>query len=130
VSLARNDSASRVDGWSDLARRVETLREKLSGRSFVGCKTYQIAAELGFYLPDHPQVVILQDRIINHQYRFWNRPEDHVGQDALLVVGESWEVNEMMHRFDKVEPLEDFPVLRNGVEVQRFHFFRGINFKG
>ena len=129
-SLSRLDSTSRVDGWKELAGHVETLRLNLPDKSFVGCKPYQIAAELGFYLPDHPQVLILQDRIINHQYRFWNRPEDHVGQDALLVVGESWEVNEMMHRFDKVEPLEDFPVLRNGVEVQRFHFFRGINFKG
>jgi 4-amino-4-deoxy-L-arabinose transferase-like glycosyltransferase len=130
ISVARIDSTSRVDGWNELARHVETLRRNLPGQSFVGCRTYQIAAELGFYLPDHPQVVILQDRIINHQYRFWNRPEDRVGQDAILVVGEVWEVNEMIHRFDKVEPLEDFPFFRNGIEVQRFHFFRGVNFRG
>jgi hypothetical protein len=129
-SLAGFDSTSRVEGWSGLARSVETLRLKLPGNSFVGCRTYQIAAELGFYLPDHPQVLILQDRIINHQYRFWNHPEVHIGQDAVLVVGQGWEIDEMMHRFDKVEPLEDFPVFRNGIEVQRFHFFHGINFKG
>jgi hypothetical protein len=106
------------------------LRKELPGKSFVGCRTYQIAAELGFYLPDQPQVLILQDRIINHQYRFWNRPEDYVGQNAILVVGQGWEIDEMMHRFDKVDPLEDFPVFRNGIEAQRFRFFRGINFKG
>ena len=129
-TLARLDSTSRVIGWADLARHVEMLRQSLPGDSFVGCRTYQIAAELGFYLPDHPEVLILQDRIINHQYRFWNHPEAHIGQDAILVVGEVWEVDEMMHRFDKVEPLEDFPVFRYGVEMQRFHFFRGISFKG
>jgi len=96
----------------------------------VGCRTYQIAAELGFYLPDHPQALILQDRTINHQYRFWNHSEDFIGQNALLVVGQSWEIDEMRRRFEKVEPLEDFPVFRNGIVVQRFGFFRGINFKG
>lgn len=129
-SLARFDSTTRVDGWRDLARQVETLRRNLPGKSFVGSRTYQIASELGFYLPDRPQVLILQDRIINHEYRFWNRPEDHVGQDAILVVGQSSEINEMIHRFDQVEPLKKFSIIRNGIELQNFQLFRGINFKG
>jgi 4-amino-4-deoxy-L-arabinose transferase-like glycosyltransferase len=124
------DSASRVDGWKDLARQVETLRTHLPGKSFVGCRTYQIAAELGFYLPGHPQALILQDRMINNQYRFWNDPEDHVGQDALLVAGHRREIDEMRPRFDRVEALEDLPIIRNGIEVERFHLFRGISFKG
>jgi len=129
-SLARVDSTARVDGWRDLARQVDTFRRNLPGQSFVGCKAYQIAAELGFYLSDHPQVLILQDRTINHQYRFWNRPADHIGQDAILIAEQDSEINEMIHRFDKVEPLGDVPLIRNGVEVQSFHIYRGSNFKG
>ncbi|MBI3596919.1 MAG: hypothetical protein HY203_07185 [Nitrospirae bacterium] len=66
----------------------------------------------------------------SHQPCFWNHPEGYVGQNAILVVGQGWEIDEMMHRFDKVEPLEDFPVFRNGIDVQRYRLFRGINFKG
>jgi len=124
------DSAARVDGWKNLARHVEMFRVQLPGNSFVGCRTYQIASELGFYLPDQPQVVILQDRIINNQYRFWNAPEDHIGQDAILVSGHGWEINEMRPRFDRVVNLGDLPIIRNGIEVDRFHLFRGISFKG
>jgi 4-amino-4-deoxy-L-arabinose transferase-like glycosyltransferase len=124
------DGAARVDGWKDLARQVETFRTHLQGKSFVASRTYQIAAELGFYLPGQPQVVILQDSIINNQYRFWNDPEDYIGQDAILVSGHGWEINEMRPRFGKVVNLEELPIIRNGIEVERFQLFRGISFKG
>jgi 4-amino-4-deoxy-L-arabinose transferase-like glycosyltransferase len=129
-SRAGLDSASRVDGWRNLARQVDTLRMELPGKSFVGTKTYQMAAELGFYLPGQPRTLIIQDQVINNEYRFWNHPEGHVGQNAILVVEQDREIGEMMHRFDKVEFIEDLPVFRNGIEVQRYHLFRGISFKG
>lgn len=129
-SRASLDSASRVDGWRNLSRQVETSRKELAGKSFVGCRTYQIAAELGFYLPGQPHVLIVQNKIINNQYRFWNHSKGYVGQNAILIVGQGGEIDEMRERFDKVEPLEDFPIFRNGIEVQRYHLFRGMNFKG
>jgi len=90
--LSKADVPARMDGWRELAQRVDRERASLGPRAFAAARTYQNAAELGFYLHDRPRVLIVQDSVINHQYRFWNDPAAHLGQDAILVAGQSWEL--------------------------------------
>jgi 4-amino-4-deoxy-L-arabinose transferase-like glycosyltransferase len=123
------DSASRVDGWRGLAGAVEGIKAGLKGGSFVGCRTYQNAAELAFYLPGQARPLILQDGPINHQYRFWNRPEALEGKDAVLVVGQLWEIDEMRGHFRSVEEAGFYEVKRNGIVTQTFQLFIGKGFK-
>lgn len=130
ASRPQLDSASRVDGWRELASAVQSRRAALPAGSFVGCRTYQLAAELAFYLPDQPHPVILQKGPINHQYRFWNDPAAVRGRDAVLVVGQDWEANEMREAFTRLEEAGVFEHQRNGIVTQRVRILVGRGFRG
>ena len=123
------DSAARVDGWRGLAEAVQSRRAGLKPDAFVGCRTYQNAAELAFYLTGQPRPLIIQNGQINHQYRFWNQPLEVKGKDAVLVVGQDWEVDEMRQRFKKVEDAGYHHVVRRGIVTQDFHIFIGRDFR-
>ena len=129
-SAARLDRSYLLQGWSSLAAQVEADRAALGPRAFVGCRTYQNAAELAFYLPGQPRPVILQKGVINHQYRFWNRPQDDLGRDAVLVVGQDWEVDEMRQMFKNVKELPPCETGRHGVVLRRTRLFVGRDFLG
>jgi hypothetical protein len=130
ASQARLDTASRVDGWRELAAAVQARRAALPAGAFVGCRTYQLAAELAFYLPDQPHPLIIQKGPINHQYRFWNDPAAVRGRDAVLVVGQDWEVNEMREAFGKLEEAGVFEHLRHGLVTQRVRILIGRGYRG
>jgi undecaprenyl-diphosphatase len=126
----RLDGSFRLQGWRELAGRVAQERAALGPRAFVGCRTYQNAAELGFYLPDHAQPLIVQKGRINHQYRFWNQPQAFQGRDAVLVLGQPWELNEMREMFQRIEERPEHLALRRGVVMRRTLIYVGRNFKG
>jgi 4-amino-4-deoxy-L-arabinose transferase-like glycosyltransferase len=122
---ARLDSAARVDGWRELGRRVGAEQAALGPQSFVAVRTYQNAAELAFYTPGQASPLILQDGVINHQYRFWNRPALYAGRDAVLAVGQAWELDEMHRHFKSVKPLPDEVFYRRGLEARRTRLYAG-----
>jgi 4-amino-4-deoxy-L-arabinose transferase-like glycosyltransferase len=126
----RADATFRLQGWRELAQQVETERAALGPQAFVGCRTYQNAAELAFYLPGHPRPLILQKGQINHQYRFWNHPQDYLGRDAVLVIGQNWELNEMREMFQSLEERPAHEAWRRGVLMRRSQIYVGRGFKG
>ena len=128
--LAEKDATYRLQGWRELAAEVAQDRAALGPRAFVGCRTYQNAAELAFYLPGQERPLILQTGQINHQYRFWNDPAPHLGRDAVLVVGQAWELDEMQGMFEKIEPLPGVSTGRRGLILRRTQLFAGRGFKG
>ncbi len=128
--FARADAPARLSGWRALAQRVESERLSLGPQTMVAAHSYQNAAELGFYLPQHERVLIVQEGQPNHQYRFWNHPELQIGRNAILVIGQTWELGEMAVRFARWEPLPDHVWSRNGIEVRRTMLVRAFNFKG
>jgi hypothetical protein len=45
-----------------------------------------LASELGFYLPDHPQVYRFEESgQVTSQYEVWSGPEQYVGKNAFIV---------------------------------------------
>jgi 4-amino-4-deoxy-L-arabinose transferase-like glycosyltransferase len=127
---ARLDSTLRLDGWRELAQRVESERAALGPTAFVGARTYQNAAELAFYRPGQERTLILQKGEINHQYRFWNDTTPYLGRDAVLVVGQAWEVDEMRAMFRTLTPLPDHVFLRGGREARRTQLYIGRHYLG
>lgn len=126
---ARAESLARVDGWKELAARVDRERAALGPGAFIACRTYQNAAELAFYCAGRPHPVIVQDGSINHQYRFWNRPEDYAGRNAVIVIGQDWEIDEMRRRFASLERRDDEVFLRRGAEARRTRIYLGRGFR-
>ena len=125
---AKLDRSYMTQGWQELAARVAQERAALGPGAFVGCRTYQNAAELAFYLPGQERPVILQKGAINHQYRFWNHPQDYAGRDAVLVVGQDWEVDEMRPMFKRVEELAPCDTGRRGLTLRRTRLYVGRGF--
>jgi hypothetical protein len=126
---AKADTPARLYGWKTLANEVYKQLKSLPEGSFVGCRTYQNASQLSFYLPGNPRTVIVQPGQIRHQYRFWNQPEKYFGNDAILVVGQEWEIGEMQQFFKKVEKVSQVDIHRNKNLVNRFHIYKAYVFK-
>jgi hypothetical protein len=127
---ARLDRSYLMQGWAELAAQVEADRAALGPQAFVGCRTYQNAAELAFYSPGQARPLILQKGVINHQYRFWNQPQGFLGRDAVLVVGQDWEVDEMRQMFRSVTELPPCETGRRGVVLRRTRLYVGRDFLG
>jgi 4-amino-4-deoxy-L-arabinose transferase-like glycosyltransferase len=123
------DAVARVAGWDELGQRVQARLEALPG-GFVGAATYQNEAELSFLLPEHPQVLVVGREVLNHQYRFWNHPEEHLGQDAIVVAENQGEADRMAACFQRFTKLEVYDFRRHGNRVRHQEIYWGRGFKG
>jgi hypothetical protein len=127
---AKADVVARVDGWRELGQRVQAERVAMGGSPFVGARTYQNCAALGFYVTGRERVLMVKEGRGDRQYLIWNEPDRYLGRDAVLVAGQEWELGEMAAQFERIEHLPDQVFVRNGIEVRRSRLMRGYNFKG
>ena len=116
---ANLDAAARVDGWRELAQVVTLERQRFGNPTVIGAYNYQVAAELAFYLPDHPQPLILRNRI-NNQYRFWNPAQTQIGEDAILVIETSAQLDSLRAWFQSIEVVTTVDTRRNGIITHTF----------
>ncbi len=131
-NYAKADSVSRVDGWKELGARVEAERREMLARGsvavFTGARTFQNAGELAFYQTGQARTLYVTDQIILNQYRYWNDPAAHAGEDVVLVVGQDWELGEMATHFKRHQVMADEVFVRNGIEVRRSRIVRAWGF--
>lgn len=84
---AKFDPTSRLRGWSKLAAVDELLAHEMAlGRDpFIMTDDYQLASQIAFYCPSHPQVFCAQSALGKRQsqYDIWPNPI----RDAALFVG-------------------------------------------
>jgi 4-amino-4-deoxy-L-arabinose transferase-like glycosyltransferase len=102
LKLPFGSPADRLDGWRDLAANVERLRQS-SGASWIATGSYDVNAELSFYLWDRAPV-----RQITERQRYASVPADLdlVAQPALLVLSSAnGEAGRFKRCFDEVEPM-------------------------
>ncbi|MBK8082830.1 MAG: glycosyltransferase family 39 protein [Devosia sp.] len=112
-------------GWPEVAARVEALKG-LHEVGFVATTGYQIAAELGYAMRD-PDVVTISPR--HDQYDYWFRPEDHLGQDALIVGDTRFGVEYVSRYFEELVPLEQVPYERFGYLIYEPAIYLGKRFR-
>ncbi|MES2460762.1 MAG: glycosyltransferase family 39 protein [Armatimonadota bacterium] len=124
-------------GWHEIAGRVQEERERLLGEGkpvFMAGTNYRVNSILGFYLPDHPTMVPLYLGTRRDQFLFWSRPEDYIGENAILVLSEKDEEAAALARqiFSKVEEMPAASVTRQGFSglVKDWRIYRCLNFKG
>jgi hypothetical protein len=109
--IRRWDPTCRLRGWQTLTTEVERLRQEMGaagGEPIIAGSGWVLPGELGFYLPDHPQVCsfALANGGRRSQYDFW-RPnpvwdaEQFRGCDVICVGDLSSSVREA---FERVEP--------------------------
>jgi 4-amino-4-deoxy-L-arabinose transferase-like glycosyltransferase len=91
------DPTKRFKSWQEMAINVHFERlmvmPDLTDSFVVALGHRYLASELGFYLPDHPQVYRFEESgQITSQYEVWSGPEQHVGKNAF-IVGETPEAD-------------------------------------
>ncbi len=92
-------------GWKALASQVKTLRPQ---NAIIITSDRDCAAELAFYLPDHPNTYTLWSGKIRSQYDIWNGLAKNLGKDAIIIT-KSWpKEKELALCFDKVYKLKDW----------------------
>jgi hypothetical protein len=129
-SLAKADAPARVAGWRDLGSRVYRERQALGPGTFTAVRTYQNAAEMAFYQPGQERCVLVVEDPPGNQYRYWDERPSHVGQNAVIVTGQDWEISYMAPHFTRTEALPDAVLVRNGIEIRRTRVWRAYGFKG
>ena len=138
------DPLVRVRGWSELARIVETQRQKLAEEgteTFIIGPHYGLTSVMAFYIPEanegvpHDPLVYYQkaDHPEN-QYYFWKNYDNRKGQNALYVLRLRKNVQpvtppaRIAEQFESVESLGEFPVGYRGRVIHRIQIIacRGL----
>lgn len=124
-------------GWPAIASRVQEEREALAREGqpvFIAGTNYRVNSILGFYLPDHPEMVPLYLGKRRDQFQFWSRPQDLIGQSAVLVFSEEDEKALTLARqvFGSVEKAEPAVVVIPGFtgKAKDWQIYRCRDFKG
>jgi len=108
-------------GWTELAATVEQNR---AGADFILAHKYQIAAELEFYLPDHPRLEVYSQGWRRSQFDLWTDLPRHQGQTALYV-DDHRVPPELAAQFERVIPLAaPIKLIDQGELLKRFFIYR------
>ncbi len=98
------------------------------GAAFVISDQYENASVIAYYLPQRPEVYILESSPVS-QYTFWrDRLARFMGQDALWI-GEDKPSAAVLAAFAAVEPLQTL-VYENRFGIKRYNVFRCSGYKG
>lgn len=102
-----------IYGWPEVAMRVSTLKAEHPA-AFVATTAYGTAGQLGFALRD-PDVVALSPR--HDQYDFWFAPENHAGDDAIIIADKLYGISRIETSFASMELVETLHIQRFGMTV-------------
>ena len=137
--------SNRWSGWEDVAGNVEYWVESLGGKEdvFVFTTGHRESAHLSRELRRRHDgslpAVVLSGNVYGNEalaYDFWDRPEDQIGKDAVLVIrrrprrDDERELRLVRARFAEVELAQDLDVLRWGVTVQRARIWVCRDYRG
>ena len=76
----------RVLGYEELGKRVQTLADSLGGTSpVIFSESYHTASELAFYLPSHPQTLVINMGSRKNQWDLWPGMDLQVGNTGRFI---------------------------------------------
>ena len=93
----------KFSGWKDLSTNVQKYRKS---QELIITSRRDYAAELAFYLPDHPQTYTYWQGRIRSQYDLWDGLPEKIGQNALLILKKQKEAQKLKNCFDELQFLE------------------------
>ena len=110
------DLSNTVTGWRETARHVQDIRDAgaRAGRTtFLAANDYQYAAEMAFYLPDHPEThdLFLHFRL-NMYAAYVERLKTHLGEDAIFINENELEDGYLRQVFAGVAWEPPYPIWR------------------
>ncbi|HAH25506.1 MAG TPA: hypothetical protein DCL77_17410 [Prolixibacteraceae bacterium] len=89
IPLGKNNPANKLIGWSQLADKVDSLKDSIPCNScYVISTSYHITSELSFYLDDQPEAYFLNINTRMTQFDLWNQTKQLINSDqtGILVI--------------------------------------------
>jgi 4-amino-4-deoxy-L-arabinose transferase-like glycosyltransferase len=124
VPLGAVDPTARAlgAGWNELGVQLDEVRQKL-GAPIVLTRNYGLTSWLAFYLPSHPPVAQINERL------WWvNAPEPDpalfTGPIMYVCIVNCDEIPLIRERFRTVEPVATLTRTRRGVPIQEYGVYR------
>jgi 4-amino-4-deoxy-L-arabinose transferase-like glycosyltransferase len=124
VPLGAIDPTARAlgAGWKQLGAKIDQLRMQ-AGAPVVLAMNYGLSGWLAFYLPSHPLVEQINERI-----RYVNEPPPDPalfrGQILYVCSDECLEIASVRQRFTAVDLMANLTRTRRGVSIQAYHVYR------
>jgi len=123
-------------GWRDLSREIDSDAERIRADTgalplIVGMDRYAIASELAFYGAENAQAAVETSSAhlfggIGLMYARWTPAQLQEGRTLLLVAWDRRDLtgNEVESRAERLGPIEDEVLRRNGAVVR--HYYRRL----
>lgn len=109
--------SSVVHGWDQVKSEVAAAEARYKP-DFIAATRYTLAAQLAF-ARGRDDVTSLSSRV--DQFDFWWRPEEHVGQTALILTDRENPIDEdTAAQFQSIEEVVSFDIVRLGRVINTF----------
>lgn len=81
----RMDPSAKLRGWSPAATEVSKIRAALESEAFVFSDSFQVSAEMAFYMQGNPVTYCINLGRRMNQYDLWPGPEKYKGRTGIFV---------------------------------------------
>jgi len=119
------DPMSRFVGWSQIANRLDQLRQEQQADVLIA-DAYKEAAIFSFHLPDHEFIYTLRRWPPTNQYDFWPRYPTQPPHRALWITEEATPAA-LQHKFNTITPIERVVVSFRGRSFREYTVYRCEN---
>ncbi len=157
------DAGARLQGWRETGQTVTAVRHEIEAKIgtpvFLIANKYQVAASLGWYLPEKPlaragdtPLYIPESQMIQNQYSFWpsydtfDEADAHeldpfnteeaginrfMGKNALYITdrAEGKPAEALMRGFERWEYAGEKVISKHGLPIRKIRFFICFNYK-
>ena len=125
---AKLDPSADLYGWDQIADEIKRRGLLDQPGTFVFAGTWYLSGQVGFATRRDNVPVLCYNQREPHNFAFWDRPEDFVGRDGILVsiAGTSHEPACFARFFERIDPPIRFDVTRHGQVVRRVRLFRCV----
>ena len=115
------DITNEIYGWPVAGKKIaEYIAGAPEPKPFIFTHRHYIASQLTFYVPGHPRIYCLSERV--DAYDFWQRNISELdGRDALFVTDNRFFTDPMaIYPFKDWKKTETLDIYRNGKKVRVF----------
>jgi len=130
-----------IRGWDDLGLKVSALHQRmpLPEETFLFGLRYQIASELAFYVPGHPQTVSINRWNRPNVYDYWWQDGDLLEKDAIGVLRDGTSRERLQQVFGRVDNPVAFQIYSQSrgrhdhatlQPIKTLYIYRCYGFKG
>jgi undecaprenyl-diphosphatase len=123
------DITNELYGWPEVGRKIAAiLQQSPEPKPFIFTHRHYIASQLSFYIPGHPPVYCLSERV--DAYDFWQRDLRQLnGRDGIFVTNDYFYVEpQKIYPFASWDAVDRTEIFRAGRKIRIFWMTRGKRF--